>query len=126
MHAVSIAVLTACIYAPVPPERAKGPAAIEAKLRGSWRSESACGGPLVIKANGTYEHTGQGPGGAISSGAWELRWDALPPTLALTCKDATDPSMLGKRESKVEGLTDDALALAPAKAAPARFKRLKK
>jgi hypothetical protein len=128
MHAVSVAVLTACLCAPVPPVKApeKGPSAIERKLYGPWRSESACGGTLTIKADGTYEHTGQGPGGAVSTGVWELRWDALPPTLVLTCKSATDPAMLGKRESKVEGLNDDALALAPAKAAPARFKRLKK
>jgi hypothetical protein len=128
MHAVSVAVLTACLYAPVPPAKPpeKGPAAIERKLHGPWRSESACGGTLVIKADGKYEHKHQGPGGDFSSGAWELRWDALPPTLVLMCKDATDPAMLGKWESKVEGLNDDALALAPAKASPARFKRLKK
>jgi hypothetical protein len=128
MHAVTVAVLTACLYAPVPPVKApeKGPSAIERKLHGSWRSESACGGTLTIKADGTYEHTGLGPGGDTCSGAWEMRWDALPPTLVLTCKEAADPAMVGKRESKVEGLNDDGLVLGAGKASQARFKRSKK
>src|SRR4051812_31118399 len=92
--------LTACLYAPAPRERIaeKGLDAIERKLHGAWRSESACGGTLTFRPDGTYEHKFQGPGGDTSSGTWVLRWDALPPTLVLTCKVSTDPAKVGVRE----------------------------
>lgn len=127
MHTVSMAMLTVCLYAPVPAAKAqeKGPTAIERKLHGSWRSQSACGGTLTFRADGTYQHDGQGPGGDTSSGAWEVRWDALPPTLIITCKASTDPARAGAREAKLEGLNDDTLVLAYTKGAKAYFARVK-
>jgi hypothetical protein len=70
-----------------------GPAALEKMLHGSWEDDNPCpGGQLILNANGTYERLHYGPGGYHLTGIWQVRWDALPPTLVLTCKtcDARD------------------------------------
>jgi hypothetical protein len=126
MNAAWIAMTTACLCAPAPPEKPKIPFPLERKLHATWRSESACGGTVTLRADGTYEHRRQGPGGDTSSGRWEVRWDALPPTLVLTCEDSTDPGKIGRREAKVEGLNDESLVLAHPKAAPSRFRRVRR
>jgi hypothetical protein len=128
MHAASIAVLTLCIYAPAPRERAleKGPSAIERKLHGIWRGQGGCTGNLTLRADGTYQHDGQGPGGDTSAGAWEVRWDALPPTLVLTCKTSTRQENIGMKEVKLTELNDEDLMIEYAKGLSTRFKRVKK
>ena len=62
--------------APVPRERMpdKDLAAVKTKLVGPWRG-GPCVGELTLRANGTYEWTGIGPGGEQHSGIWWLKGD---------------------------------------------------
>ena len=62
------------------------------------------------------------------TGTWAVRWDALPPTLVLTCKDADDPRYIGTTEAvKLVQLDDAALAWQRAGVEqPVRFERPKK
>ena len=59
--------------------------ALEKKLLGHWKGP-ACGGDYTFNADGTFELCSFTPGGNTLAGTWSLRWDALPPTLVLTCK----------------------------------------
>ena len=68
-------------------DKAKQRFPLEQKLLGEWQG-GPCQGNFVFHANGTYELTSYGPGGAEYAGVWEVQWDALPPTLVLTCKSA--------------------------------------
>src|SRR5829696_8848242 len=96
-------IVIACLHAPVPPERAaeEGPAAIERKLHGAWSSDMDCVGGLTLNANETFRQERHGPGGATSTGTWAVRWDALPPTLVLDCKESTDRDYVRRYEVKV-------------------------
>jgi hypothetical protein len=97
----------------------KGPelAALEKKLLGAWYGP-ACGGDYTFKADGTFELKHFTPGNNTLTGTWSIRWDALPPTLLLSCKtsdfqkrDMTRPEYeyLGKtREAKLLELNGDA------------------
>src|SRR5690242_20170500 len=67
-------------------ERGKELAALEQKLLGAWQGRIGCDGRLVFQADGTYELKQYGPAPYDSAGAWKVCWDALPPTLVLTCK----------------------------------------
>src|SRR5688572_13577915 len=74
--------------APVPPatRAERDLAALERKLHGEWVGDGPCRGGLVLRADGTYERIHEGPGGVNSTGTWAVRWNALPPTLVLTCR----------------------------------------
>jgi hypothetical protein len=60
-------------------------AALEKKLLGNWNGPP-CAGDYTFNADGTYECRSFTPGGNTVTGAWSVRWDALPPTLVLMCK----------------------------------------
>ena len=65
-----------------------------------------------------------------------MRWNALPPTLVLSCKTSDDPDFVGKTlEVKLTQLDDDTLAYQfpgyrpagePPNAGMHRYKRVKK
>ena len=111
MYPLTLFIAAVLPAAPLPPTKAsRDLAALEKKLAGTWVGEAACQGGLVFRADGTYDRTGVGPGGTNSSGTWTVRWDGLPPTLVLTCKESDDPSDVGPTEVKVVRLDDGALA----------------
>jgi hypothetical protein len=58
-------------------------AALEKKLVREWQGP-ACGGNFTFKADGKFVCDSYTPAGCTLSGKWVVRWDALPPTLALT------------------------------------------
>jgi hypothetical protein len=74
----------------------KGLAALEKKLLGAWKGQTGCVGNFLFRADGTYELTGYGPAPHDSAGTRKVRWDALPPTLVLTCKTAQIPDQVGE------------------------------
>jgi hypothetical protein len=87
-----------------------GAAGLEKKLLGDWKGKSACQGDLTLKANGTFERTDCGPGGIRYAGTWEMKWDALPPTLILKCETSDDADVVGRKEEmKVQELNDKLL-----------------
>jgi hypothetical protein len=86
--------------------------ALEQKLLGAWKGQIGCDGRLLFRADGTYELTEYGPAPSDSAGTWKVRWDALPPTLALTCKTSELPDEIGKTtEVKLVKLDDKSLAI---------------
>ena len=90
------------------PETAQ--AALEKKLHGEWKGENACLGDLTLRADGTFERRHHSPGNNTLAGIWAVHWDALPPTLALTCKTSDNPNAIGKTvEVKLIRLDDAAL-----------------
>lgn len=60
-------------------------------LHGVWRG-GPCMGLITFSADGTFERRHYSPGNNEIRGTWALRWDALPPTLVMTCKESNDPS----------------------------------
>src|SRR5262245_14852754 len=93
-------------------ERANEPAALEKKLLGAWEGRAGCAGNFLFRADGSYELTGYGPAGHDLAGTWKVRWDALPPTLVLTCKTSEVEDEVGKTtEVKLVRLDDDNLAV---------------
>jgi hypothetical protein len=94
-----------------PAGRSEGaPVALERKLWGTWRG-GACGGDLILKPNRAFERRHYGPAGQALSGTWAVKWDALPPTLVLTCTDADWPGDIGtKQEVQLVQLDTDGLA----------------
>jgi hypothetical protein len=92
-----------------------GPSALEKKLHGAWESGRDCVGDLTLRSDGTFERRHFSPGNNKLSGTWEMRWNALPPTLVLTCKtsDEGDRFSVGKTSKfKVIRLDDETVALA--------------
>src|SRR5262245_44753422 len=88
---------------PAPPAgRADGvPVALDRKRWGTWHG-GACAGDLTLRRNGRFERRHYGPANHSLSGTWAVRWDALPPTLVLTCTDADWAGEIGtKQEVKV-------------------------
>ena len=126
--AVSLAVLLvgmAQLSLAEPPRKEVG--ALEQKLVGAWKGQSPCAGTILFRADGTYERTGYGPAAYDSSGTWKVRWDALPPTMVLTCKTSDGDDEIGKTtELKLDKLDDDQLGLSRAKQDPERYARMKK
>ena len=103
-----------------------GPSALEKKLHGAWKGESSCLGDLTLRADGTYEKTRCGPGNNTFAGTWKVRWDALPPTLVMTCKTSDDPKAVGtKTEEELTKLDDKALVVASS-GYTWRYSRMKK
>ncbi len=126
MAAILLAALA--LTAPVPPDAAKPPG-VEAKLHGDWEG-GPCQGTFTFRPDGTYQLRGWSPGNCTLGGTWAFRWDALPPTLVLTCKSSSDKEYVGKVwEAKVAGLNADALTIAWDSAtegkAASRYERVK-
>lgn len=71
-------------------------AALEKKLLGDWQGYEGCSGKYAFRADGSYKLTNFGPGGDVTAGTWKVRWDALPPTLVLTCKESELDEEIGK------------------------------
>lgn len=92
---------------PVPTARTGRPdaaVALERKLNGTWVSGGLFPVVLTFRADGTFEQSALNE---TSGGKWSVRWDALPPTLALTYETAADPRLAGAtRESRVVRLND--------------------
>jgi hypothetical protein len=91
---------------------ANTPLALERKLHGDWKGP-ACGGVWTFAPDGTYAVQHYTPGNNKLTGSWQMRWNALPPTLVLTCKttDAADRLPVGQTwELKLVQLEDEALA----------------
>lgn len=93
---------------------------LERKLHGTWEG-GACVGDYTFYPDGTYDVRHFTPGGNNLTGTWSLRWNDLPPTLALTCTssdfrrrtpDREEYEFLGKTlELKVVKLVDQVLAI---------------
>jgi hypothetical protein len=99
-------------------------AALERKLQGAWVGSGPCDGQLTIRPDGTYARRLHGPGGNNSAGTWRLRWDTLPPTLALSCRTSDDPAYASRTlEVKVVRLDDARLVLQYQEQTPARYTR---
>src|SRR6266478_533096 len=91
------------IAADKPTER---PAGVEQLLIGEWKG-GPCAGELVFGADGAFERHHYSPVNCELAGAWELRLDAIPPTLVLSCKTSSDPDRVGKTvEVKLVQLDD--------------------
>jgi WD40 repeat protein len=104
-------------------ERGKELAALEQKIVGAWKGQNGCAGNFLFRADGTYELKRYGPGGDDFAGAWKVRWDALPPTLVLTCKTSDIPEELGKL--KLIQLNDEILEAQYSKQGVNRYARVK-
>ena len=105
--AASLVLITSAQTADKPKE---GPATLEQKLHGEWIG-GPCEGELTLGADGTFERRHYSPGDNKLTGTWEVRWNALPPTLVLACKTSDDPDFVGKTsEVKLIQLDDEALA----------------
>ena len=90
----------------------KNLSALEQKMIGEWMGRGGCDGRLMFRADGTYKLTEYGPAAADTGGIWKVRWDALPPTLVLTCKTSENPEEVGKiLEVKLIKLDDKSLAI---------------
>jgi hypothetical protein len=86
-------------------------AVLEKKMVGAWKGRG-CDGNFLFRADGTYELTQYGPAPYDTAGTWKVRWDALPPTLVLTCKKSEDPDEVGKTlEVKLIKLDAKSLAI---------------
>jgi hypothetical protein len=119
--AVSFVFITSAQTADNPKE---GPPALERKLHGEWIG-GPCVGELTLAADGSFERRNYSPGGNKLTGNWELQWNALPPTLVLSCKTSDDPDYVGKTSKfKLIQLDDEALALGHRY--EDRYKRVKK
>jgi hypothetical protein len=100
------------VAAPAPPKREKPLTVLEKKMVGTWKGRIGCDGRLVFHANGTYELKEYGPGACDWEGTWKVLWDALPPTLILTCKTSNDGDLVGKTmKVKLIKLDDNNLAI---------------
>ena len=114
--AASLVFITTAQTADKPKE---APVDLERMLHGEWKG-GACVGDYTFNSDGTFELQHFTPGNNTLAGTWSLRWDALPPTLVLTCKTSDftkkDPSRqeyeyLGKAlEVKLTQLNDEDLA----------------
>jgi hypothetical protein len=93
---------------PAEPTRSDELAALEKKLHGPWRGP-ACGGDYTFNADGTFELKHFTPGNNTLTGTWSIRWDALPPTLILTCKTSDFKTKdAGRDEYEYLGTTREA------------------
>ena len=131
--AMSLALITSAQTAQTAGKLKEPPVALEKKLHGAWEADGLdCVGDLTLRADGTFERHRYSPGNNKLTGIWEVRWNALPPTLILTCKTSNDPDFVGKTlEVKLIQLDDETLTYEfPGTPNPGvgthRYKRLKK
>jgi hypothetical protein len=83
--------------------------ALERKLHGAWKG-GPCDGEFTLQPDGTFERRHFSPGNYTVTGTWKVRWDALPPTLVLSCRTSDDPDAVGKTsEVKLIQLDDKVL-----------------
>ena len=90
----------------------EGSLRLEQKLHGMWKGP-ACGGDWTFASDGTFAVNHYSPGNNQLTGSWEVRWNALPPTLVLTVhtSDAPERIKVGETwELKLVQLNDEALA----------------
>jgi hypothetical protein len=88
-----------------------------------------CVGELTIRADGTFERRHYSMGNNTLTCTWAIRWDALPPPLALTCKASDEPDRhsVGKMaEVKLIELNDRALVYQHPGGGTVRYTRPKK
>jgi hypothetical protein len=84
---------------------------LEKMLHGTWDGGNLCVGELILNADGTFERHRYSPGSNTLTGTWTVRWDALPPTLRLTCKKSDSSHFVDKTEEfKLLRLDDETLA----------------
>jgi hypothetical protein len=83
--------------------------ALELRLQGKWAGPD-CGGEFIFRADGSYERLHVGPGGVNSAGTWRLRWDALRPSLVLSCRTSDESRDVGQTlEVRIVQVGDAAL-----------------
>lgn len=93
-------------------EPGKEVVALERIMLGAWKGQEGCSGRYLFNADGTYELNGFGPTANPTSGTWKVRWDALPPTLVLTCKASETDEDIGKETNvKLLQLDDASLTI---------------
>ena len=108
-----------------PPGKERGKElALEQKMVGAWEGQTGCAGNFLFRADGTYELKGYGPAPCDFAGTWKVRWDALPPTLVLTCKTLEIPEELTKL--RLIRLDDETLEAKYNKQDAHRYARVKK
>ena len=115
------------ISAQAAPRLKEAPIDLERKLHGVWYGP-ACGGDWTFGADGRFEVRHYSPGNKEFAGTWKVRWNALPPTLVLTCKTSDDPAYLKIDEAsevKLVELNDDALTYQYPDGHTARYRRSK-
>src|SRR4051812_47547828 len=109
MNLTTFALLSFAVAFPVPADQKDTLNALEKKLVGEWMNGGACVGDITIRADGTYERRHFSPGNNTLAGTWKVKWDALPPTLVLTCEKSDGEGHVGKtQEVKVVRLDEDA------------------
>jgi hypothetical protein len=122
--------LTAAIAGavPAPPAPKKDLNILEQKLHGSWIGQGGCTGEIDFSSNGSFEWRHYGPVNATRVGKWEVRWDSLPPTLALTLKNSKIKDEVGTTiEMKITLLDDSNFGFEPEeKPSSIRFRYLRK
>jgi hypothetical protein len=105
-------------------------AVLEKKMLGTWKGQTGCDGDFLFRPDGTYELMEYGPAPYDSAVAWKVRWDALPPTLVLTCKTSEIPDEVRKTtQVKLITLDDKSLAIEYANqnsSPPGHYTRVKK
>ena len=100
-------------------------AALERKLHGAWKG-GPCDGEFTLKADETFERSHFSPGNYYVTGTWKVRWDAIPPTLVLSCRTSDDPDAVGKvSEVKLIQLDDKVFAYQYPGQRLVRYTRLK-
>jgi hypothetical protein len=123
--AVTFAAITSAQAAPRLKEQ---PVDLERKLHGVWNGP-ACGGEWTFGADGTFAVKHYSPGNNEFAGTWKVRWNALPPTLVLTCQASDDPVWIKVGEAsevKLVELSDDNLAYQYPNGHTVRYTRPKK
>jgi hypothetical protein len=109
--AVSLAFIASAQTARTADKPKEPPVALEKRLHGAWQADDMdCVGDLTLRADGTFERKHYSPGNNELTGTWVVRWDALPPILALSCTTSDDPDFVGKTsEYKLTRLDDTTL-----------------
>jgi len=122
-----LGLVPAAFAEPLAKDRGQELAALEKKLIGVWHGRTGCAGNFCFRNDGTYTLTDYGPAPYDTAGTWRVRWDALPPTLILTCVKSEVPDEMGKAtELKLTRLDDQGFAVKHEGQDEARYERAKK